>query len=356
MEDAGTEQPATGTLRNPTLQDVARMAGVAIGTASKALNGVGKLKPETRRRVQEAAEQLGFRPNDLAQSLMRGRTFTVGLLTTDSYGRFSIPVMMGIEDALGPSQISVFLCDARDNPEREQKYVHALLAKRVDGIIVTARRTDLRPAIDLGRAHVPVAYVYTHVSDPDALCILPDDTQGGRLATEHLLQTGRRHLAHITGPLRFEAAWQRLEGMRAAMRESGLDLQDERIAAGAWEERWAREAASCLLARDPEIDGIFCGSDQLARGVLDALHDRGLRVPDDVALVGYDNWEVLATSGRTQITSVDMNLSELGRYAGARLLAMIAGEQASGTIRLPCRLVVRESSGPRSARASTSSE
>ena len=123
----------------PTLRQVALAAGVSLGTASKALNGQGMLKPETRRRVQEAAERLGFRPNDLAQSLMRGRSFTVGLLTTDSYGRFSIPVMMGIEDALGPSQISVFLCDARDDPVRPGGNA---LDDRVVSRVALVRRSD----------------------------------------------------------------------------------------------------------------------------------------------------------------------------------------------------------------------
>ena len=113
--------------------------------------------------------------------------------------------------------------------------------------------------------------------------------------------------------------------------------------AGAWDEVFAREATDQLLARDPRIDGIFCGNDQLARGALDALRDRGMRAPDDVAVVGYDNWEVIAATSRPPLTTVDMNLSELGRYAGMRLLELIAGEHASGTVRLPCRLVVRDS-------------
>ena len=110
-------------MRRVTIRDVATEAGVSIGTASKALNGQGKLRAETRERVAEVAQRLGFAPNTLAQALLAGRSFTVGLITTDSFGRFSIPVMLGAEDALGDGQVSVFMCDTRDDPEREQRYV-----------------------------------------------------------------------------------------------------------------------------------------------------------------------------------------------------------------------------------------
>jgi LacI family transcriptional regulator len=328
-----------------TIHDVAREAGVTIGTVSKALHGQGKLRPETRERVRAVAMRLGFRPNDLAQSLMRGRSFTVGLITTDSYGRFSIPLMMGIEDALGTQQISVFLCDARDDPTRERQHIESLLAKRVDGIIVTGRRTDPRPPIDVGNTGVPVLYAYTQVADPDSLCLLPDDEQCGRIATEHLLRAGRRQLAHITGPFRFEAVQQRERGMRKVLAEYGLPYVEQRVLSGPWQESWGYEAVNILLARKTPFDAIFCGSDQLARGVADALREHGVRVPDDVALVGVDNWEIIAAATRPPLTTVDLNLHTLGQLAGTRLLAMIDGEQASGIVRLPCSLVVRESCG-----------
>src|SRR5919197_1428171 len=129
----------------PTIHDVARAAGVTTGTASQALNGRGKMRPETRERVRQAAARLEYRPNHLMQSLLRGRTCTVGLLSTDRYGRFSIPLLEGIEDALDAAQMSVFLCDARDDPAHERRHIDSLLAKQVDGIIVTGRRTTCAP-------------------------------------------------------------------------------------------------------------------------------------------------------------------------------------------------------------------
>ncbi len=318
---------------------------MSIGTVSKALNGRGQLSTTTRQRVLDAAARLEFRPNDLVQSLMRGRTFTVGLLTTDSYGRFSIPIMQGIEDSLGAAQMSVFLCDARDDPLRERQYIDLVLAKQVDGIIVTARRIDPRPPIDLGRMAMPVVYAFAQAADPTALCLLTDDAQGGVLATEHLLSLGRRRLGHVTGPAHFLAARLRLDGMRRALLDHDTILADDRVFSGPWQSTWGYEAVQILLDRDPEIDGIFCGSDLIAMGVIDGLRERGRHVPDDVAVVGFDNWEIIATATRPPLTTVDLNLHELGRLAGLKLLAMIAGEQESGIVRVPCSLVVRGSSG-----------
>src|SRR6267154_5306092 len=148
-----------------TISDVARLAGVSPGTVSKALNGRGALSLGTIARVQQAAEQLGYQPNALARGLLTGRSFTVGLITTDSFGRFSIPVVQGVEDALGPGRILVFLCESRDDRLREQHYLQALLERRVDGIIVTGRRQDRREPI--GRdLRVPVVYAMAYSSDP----------------------------------------------------------------------------------------------------------------------------------------------------------------------------------------------
>ncbi|MBR7839399.1 LacI family DNA-binding transcriptional regulator, partial [Actinospica durhamensis] len=123
------------------------MAGVSVGTASKALNDRGSMREETRARVRQAADRLGFQIDAVARSLQTGRSYTVGMITTDSIGRFSIPVMLGVEDTLGAGQMSVLLCDARDDRIREQYYLKTLLSRRVDGIIVTGRRTDPRPPL-----------------------------------------------------------------------------------------------------------------------------------------------------------------------------------------------------------------
>jgi LacI family transcriptional regulator len=328
-------------MRRVTIRDVAAEAGVSIGTASKALNGQGKLRAETRERVAEAAERLGFAPNTLAQALLAGRSFTVGLITTDSFGRFSIPVMLGAEDALGTGQVSVFMCDTRDDPGREKRYVEMLSARRVDGLIVTGRRVEPRPPVTAGPG-IPVVYVMTQPLGEDGPAVLPDDEGGGRTAAEHLLGGGRRRIGHITGPERFLSARLRAAGWCAALAAAAVRPRGARF--GEWSERWGREAAGRLLAEEPGTDAIFCGSDQIARGVADTVRAAGRAIPDDVALVGFDNWEPMALGAQPPLSSVDMCLEEAGRVAAGMLLAAIAGEPVHGVRTVPSHLVVRESS------------
>jgi len=323
---------------------VAARAGVSIGTASKALNGQGKLRDETRDRVAAAARDLGFTPNVLARGLLAGRTYTVGLITTDSFGRFSIPVMLGAEDALGAGQISVFMCDSRDDPARERQYVDMLRRRQVDGLIVTGRRIEPRPSIGTG-LDMPVVYAMTQSMDSDEPAILPDDQGGGAQAARHFLATGRRRLGHITGPERFLAARKRAVGFWAAAAEGGLEFSPSEVLYGEWSEQWGRDAAKILLRNDPAVDAIFCGSDQLARGVSDTLRDLGRRIPDDIALIGFDNWEPMALGAQPPLASVDMCLEEVGRIAAEHLLCAIGGEPTHGTHAVPCRLVIRESAG-----------
>jgi LacI family transcriptional regulator len=335
--------------RRPTIRDVAARAGVSIGTASKALNGQGKLRDETRERVAQAARELGFAPNVLARALLAGRTYTVGVITTDSFGRFSIPVMLGAEDALGAGQISVFMCDTRDDPARERQYVEMLLSRRVDGLIVTGRRIEPRPSIGAPPG-MPVIYAMTQSLDTDQPAILPDDFGGGQLAARHFLAAGRRRVGHITGPERFLAARKRASGFCEAVTSAGLDFSADDVLYGEWTERWGREGAHILLRTSPDVEAIFCGSDQIARGVADTLRSVRRRVPDDIALIGFDNWEPMALGSDPPLTSIDMCLEDVGRTAAEHLLAAINDEPTHGVHIVPSRLVIRDSTGPRQPR------
>ncbi|WP_235558158.1 LacI family DNA-binding transcriptional regulator [Sphaerimonospora mesophila] len=326
---------------------MASLAGVSIATASKALNGKDDVRAETRMRVLAAAEQLSFQPNALARGLLSGQTRTVGLLTSDSVGRFGIPVLLGAEDAFGAGEMAVMLCDARGDSIREQHHIRTLLSRRVDGLIVVGESTDPRPSISRDLP-IPVVYAYAPSDCSDDVSFVPDDVDGAGLATRHLLAMGRRRIAHITGPLDYKAARDRAEGLRAALADAGLAQVGETLS-GAWSQRWGRHAAEMLLMAEPEIDAVVCGSDQIAAGFIEAARERGRRVPDDVAVVGYDNWEVLSTETRPALTTVDMNLETLGRTAAQHLFAAIDGRATPGVHRMPCRLVIRDSTGPRSS-------
>ena len=278
--DAHPAEPTDGGVRGRreqrTIHDVARRAKVSIGTVSKALNDKGRLRKETRERIIAAAKAIDYRPNDLAQSLHRARSMTVGILSTDSFGRFSFPIVAAIERRLFDHGVAVFMCNATDDPSRERRHIDQLLGKRVDGLVVTARRVDRRKPIE-----------------PEV---------------------------------------------------HGLPAQPS--LSGRWSEAWGREAAQMLFARRRGApDALFCGNDPIARGAIEALREMGLEAPADVAVVGFDNWDVMAEATRPPLTSVDMNLETLGREAGAALLEMMAGRRFIGVRRLPCSLVVRGSCG-----------
>lgn len=337
------------SLKGATLQDVANAAGVTIGTASKAINGRGKLSQETRERVRNEARRLGFRFRELDRDAPVGQRAMIGVVTTDIYGRFSLPLVMGLEEAFAERPISAVLSVLRD-PDQEKNHIQMLLERKVDGIVVSARREDPRPPINIGQTSIPVIYAHTQVVDPNALCVLPDDTQGARLAVEHLVQTGRKHIAHITGPGYFDAVRLREKALREVLKEHALPLPEHRVLSGPWQESWGYTTAQYLLKQDPAIDAIFCGSDQIARGAVEALHKLGIRVPDDIAIVGFDNWEPIACATSPQLTTVDMNLEAIGRYVGQSMLDLLAGKFHAGIVRLPCNLIIRASSVPQGQR------
>lgn len=327
-----------------TLADVARQAGVSVATASKALNARQGVAPATRARVMRAADLLAFQPNALARGLISGSTRMIGLLTDELAGRFALSLLLGAENALGDERMSVLLCDARGDAVRRQHHIRSLLARQVDGFIILGDSNEVRPSITRD-IPVPVVYAYCESDDPDDLSILADDEGGARLATEHLVALGRRRIAHITGRHTYRTARDRVSGLARVLREAGLEPTGEPLY-GQWSQRWGRRACELLVGEHPDVDAIFCGSDQIATGVTETLLRLGRAVPDDVAVVGYDNWEVFAAECRPPLTTVDLNLERLGAAAAGYLLAALDGRKASGTLRRPGRLVVRESTGP----------
>jgi LacI family transcriptional regulator len=317
-------RPAAARPSAVKLADVARVAGVSVGTVSKALNGRGNLRQETREHVREVADRLGFVVDARGRGLSSGRTYTVGFLTTDSFGRFALPILMGAEDALSVGQMAVILCDTRDDHAREESLLRSLRSRRVDGLVVTGRSTDPREPVAMD---IPVVYAFTPPAatddGPGEYAVLSDDAAGARLACEHLLSTGRRRILHVTGPERHRSA--RVRG------EVILGTAGERLAApvmyGSWSEEWGRRAIDLAEASGTPFDAVCCGSDQIARGVLDRLRERGVDVPDQVAVTGYDNWDVMALAARPALTTVDPCLTEVGTRAGAMLLDLIEGRE-----------------------------
>ncbi len=248
---------------------------------------------------------------------------------------------MGAEDGFGIENVSVFLTDARGDLIRERHHLEALMARGVDGFIFVGSRTDPRPPIAMD-VPVPVVHVYAPSADPDSLSFVPDNVDAGRRATQHLLDLGRTKLALISGDPSYAAFTDRHAGIDEVLEEAGVELVAP-VRSGEWSEAWGRRAVRDLLASGTDFDGLICASDQIGRGALDSLARAGVSVPDDVAVVSHDNWEVLATECSPQLTSVDMGFRKLGHMASQALLRMMNGEKETGVVTLPCSLVVRES-------------
>jgi LacI family transcriptional regulator len=333
------------TMPTSKINDVALAAGVSIGTVSKALNGTGRVSAETKARVLKEAARLGFtsRGRSGADRATVDLAYSVGVLTSDSFGRFTIPIMLGAEDTLGPGRVAVLMCDSRGDALRERFYLDSLMRRRVDGIIVTGRSNDPRPPIgDTGS--IPVVYAYAPSTDPDDCSIIPDNHKVGSLAIDHLLGSGRRRLVQIAGSPTQAATKDRNAGATDALAKRGLDWAVE-PQFGEWSERWGREAAMRLVRDGIEFDGAFCGSDQIARGFETGLRESGLEVPTAVGVVGTDNWDVMVEAARPPLTTIDLNQTEIGRLAATIIIDAIDGIPVPrGKTLVEPELVMRESS------------
>ncbi|WP_198676351.1 LacI family DNA-binding transcriptional regulator [Kribbella monticola] len=304
-----------------TLSDVATAAGVSLSTASKALNGTDRISAATREHVRVTADRLGFRHNALARSFARGRSQTIGVLTHRASNPFSRVVLATVAAELGAKEQAVLLYDARMDEQDITESVLQLRARRIDGVIVIGTGTSFPTPSLTDRFEVPVINAFTVTEDPADVTITADDVAIGRLAATHLLAGGRRRIVHLTAEPHDLAAQRRAEGAREVLAAAGLDWATP-VRFGRWREEWGEEAATEVLAAVPDVDAIFCGSDAIARGAERVIRASGRRVPDDVALIGVDNWEQLMHDQRVRrhLTTIDVGLEEIGRLVADRLL------------------------------------
>jgi LacI family transcriptional regulator len=330
-----------------TILDVAKLAGVSKSTASKALNNQNYVSDETRHRVLDAARKLNFSPNQVAQSLKRKRTFAIGLITDDLEGLFTTSMLRGVEEATSSKNFNVILCNSFGEASREKSHLEILLTRQIDGIILLSGyrvRERGRPALELG--DIPVVYLYQYTTAIPAPCVVPDDFGGAALGTRHLINAGRGRIAFINGPAHYEATHYRLDGYRQELETVGFRFDPALVVTSRkWHQNYGYDAAHQLMTLEETPDAIFCASDSLAIGVLDALHELGRRVPQDVSVVGFDNRPHSAHQ-RPPLTTVALPLHEMGKLAGELLIeSILNGIYDSSLHRVPCYLVQRQSCG-----------
>ena len=331
--------------RQATLTEVAQLAGVSLTTASKAVNGRARVSEVTRQRVIRAARELSYAPNLVARSLASGRSSTIGVLIRDpSVHRIAMPIVIGAESMLQQRQLSAIIADARGVVDRLADLAAMLRQRNVDGLLIVGDNQGQTPSITAA-AKIPSVYVHGQTTNPRDVVHLVDDFAGGVAIINHLIEGGRARIAHITGPEYSPAVQQRVLGVGHALDEHGLQLVGD-VSYGRWSQRWARQATREVLADAPDLDAIACGSDQIAAAVVETVIASGRKVPDDVAITGYDNWLVFAEETDPALTTIDLNLEELGVAAVNDLFAMINGARVGGGTRYhEGTLIIRGSTG-----------
>lgn len=325
-----------------SLSDVATLAGVSVSTASKVLNGRGRVSPETRRRIEEVAARLDFRPNALARFFATGKSQTIGVLTTKAPSMFALPVLLGAQSALGRSEMATLLYSIDYDLRAINDVVRKLRARQVDGVIMIGDSLEWPLHSVTHSLSVPVVYALGVSEDPKDVSVTPDGRMVGHLAVQHLLDIGRRKIVHITGPTRDLATNDRVRGMRETLTEAGVRLRAP-VMYGDWTRGWGLRAAARLLERGTDFDAIFCGNDQIATGVHMTLRTAGVRIPEDVAIVGVDNLSSLLRQPDGLITTVDTNMPGLGEAAARCLLEAGTSVLKPGVQYQACSLVLGES-------------
>ena len=327
-----------------TIRDVAQLADVSPATVSKVMNGAPHVSRSAQERVLAAISKLNYRPNSVARSLKLKSTATIGLVTDDLEGVFTMSMMRGVEEAVSAQGFSVFLCNSYGEPARERQHLEVLLNKQVDGIILMSGykvRNRAAPALPL--KDIPVVYLYQYTREVPAPCVLPDDFGGAALGTHHLIAKGRRRVALLNGPYRYEATLVRLAGYRQALEDARLPFDPALVRVAEWNESSGYALTRELLALSEPPDALLCSSDHLAVGALGAIKEAGLNVPGDIALVGFDN-RYFAAHQRPPLTTVALPLREMGKLAGNLLIEAVKKRALEPTThKVPCYLVQRDS-------------
>jgi len=332
--------------KRPTVSDVAELAGVHRSTAARALSpsASGMLKPETVARVAKAAGQLGYSTNTLARGLRTSRSQTIGVLLPDLNNPLFPPIVRGIEDALLPCGYTALIANTDNDTDRERLYFHALLSRQVDGfIIATARDSDavLDEARRRGIAVVLVNRTDTSRTFP---LITGDDREGVRAAVEHLAGLGHRRIAHLAGPYGVSAATIRRSAFREETARLGLLASDTPvISCSAFTELGGAEGAEQLLTEHPQTTAVLAGNDLMALGVFGAIRAHGLRCPQDISVVGFNDMR-FADAFSPPLTTVHVPHQLIGAEAGRMLLKQLDLPQPLSTaVLLPVTLTVRAS-------------
>ncbi len=336
-----------GRVRRPSVTDVARLAGVSVGTVSNVLNRPDRVAGATRERVLAAIEELGFVRNASARQLRSGEITTIGAVLLDIANPFFTEIARGIEDRLAVDDLTLMLASSDENPDREARYLRLFAEHGVRGLLATPSHGSIDALLAVQDKGIPVVLL-DHVSPvPELGSVAVDDVTGAGLAITHLLEQGHRRIAFVNGPMTLRQCVDRRDGVVQTLTEHGLDPAEALVELGVDNLNADAGAAALddLLDRPgPRPTAVFCVNDLTALGVLRALREHGVPVPEEMAVVGYDDVS-FASMLTTPLTSVRQPMHTLGWTAADILLRSGAGEPEQ--VVFTPELVVRASSDPR---------
>lgn len=334
-----------------TIRDVARAAAVSTATVSRVLNGTARVSDETSRRVADAAKLLDYWPNGSARSLIQSRTHTLGVLLPDIFGEFFSEVIRGIDQAVRDAGLQVLLSSSHSTAAGLLAAAKAM-AGRVDGFIVLAPDPDAESAVEGIRRRFPVVLLNPRTETPGTVSVSIANYEGAVAAVSHLIRLGHSRVAMIAGPTGNADSDERLRGYRAALIAHDIEPDGRLILAGAFTEASGYEAGGRFLRLRPLPTAVFAANDGMAIGLMSRLSEGGIRVPDDVAIIGFDDIPT-ARYLAPPLSTVRTDAYQLGACAVAGLLDVLNSENGERNVRwvMPWDLIVRRScgalSGPR---------
>jgi len=324
-----------------TIKDIARAAGVSHTTVSRALRGHPAISAETTARIQKLAQEMGYTPSAVAQSLTTRRTHTIGMVITTISDPFITQVVDGVEERAKHTGYSVFLSTSQNNPAQEMAVVETFHRRRVDAIIVTSSRVGSLYSARLDKLQIPIVLINNQEEGKYLYSVAVDDEQGARLAVEHLLSLGHRRIAYIATAHRPKSNRRRLTGYKTALAQAGLSPNPAFVFSSETESDLQQGEQAIDALREKGVSAVFCYNDMIAIGLLMACRRRGIAVPRQLSIAGFDDIE-MARYVSPPLTTVRQPRRQLGQLAMEMVLNLLKGQTVANR-RLACELIVRES-------------
>ena len=322
------------------IKDVARLAGVSSATVSRALRNKANVRPDVQQRVFEAAKNLNYRPSRVARSLRGQRSNIIGLIISDIQNPFFTSLVRGAEDMAYNSEYALFLCNSDEEPEKEQLYIELMIAEKVAGVIITPARERENSAYKLLDAGISVVSVDRRMLDLEVDTVLVDNASSMRALTQHLIDQGHRRIGGIFGPKNTTTGRERFEGFAAALRDNGIEMEEEIVFCVSPKEREGFECTTQMLKHNPPT-AVIAGNNLLGEGAIRAIRTNGLSIPDDIMLALFDNpsWTSLISFPLAVISQPTYGL---GATAAELVLKRInSPDRPLQEVTLKSRLIVR---------------